>query len=159
MASDSDLEVFGINQDILDSLLEETQGDEQDDVRLNSVIRSLEAEINPNLMVEYCDLLAQVELVGEPGMDSSSAGGTGGAGAGADMDFSWIELDMDRMGLGTSPSEDLNWDINMNHLYGENMGEFEMGEYSQFSYPAGFFYLEEQTPCRPLWQANCDDML
>ncbi|KAI4342443.1 hypothetical protein MLD38_027070 [Melastoma candidum] len=158
MASNSSVEVFGINQDVLDSLLEETQGDEQDDERLNSVIRSLEAEINPGLMVEYHDLLAQVELVGDLEMDSS-AGDTGGAET--DMDFSWVELDMDRVGLGSSPSEDMNWYINMNQC-GENMGEFGMGDYSQFSYPPPpppGLSLEEQTTCCPLWQPNCDDVL
>ncbi|KAA8526708.1 hypothetical protein F0562_009063 [Nyssa sinensis] len=130
---DSDkFEVTEIDSAILMSLLEESQGEECDDERLKSVIRSLEAEIDPTMMDGHDSL---VELGwGTANMDGCQLS-VGGQVDGQDcltshdLDFNWMELDT----VPSSPGDEMtNWYV---EPCGDEMdGVIEFGSVRDYSH-------------------------
>ncbi|GAV88108.1 hypothetical protein CFOL_v3_31531, partial [Cephalotus follicularis] len=111
-----------INGALLMSLLEESQGqEEQNDERLNSVMQSLEAEINPNIAREI-DEDSQSSYVGRvDDYDRSVL---------SEVGFGWVDTEMP-----SSPRDDMNWypDPCEDEMHG--IIEFEgVRDYSQFYY-------------------------
>ncbi|KAI3427626.1 uncharacterized protein J3R85_009485 [Psidium guajava] len=153
-ASQIDDELEGsVSNDILLSLLEESpQGEERDDEQLNDVIRSLEAEINP-------DTVGGRDLVGELEFTGGSFKGHNGRctvdNPTESLDFDWIDMKM----APSSPSDDMNWymDRYEDDEMMNNVVEFGViSDYSQIYY--GVVPLEEQG-YGSLWQDTYDEMI
>ncbi|KAJ7948850.1 putative Heat stress transcription factor B-4b [Quillaja saponaria] len=103
------LEVLEMDGDLLMSLLEESQTDERDEDQLNSLIRSLEAEIKVDTM-EGQDLVSNI--IGEECSGQSwKVGQMDGRDCSVSHDFDefgWVDMDVVPSSLG----EDMNWYMN-----------------------------------------------
>ncbi|GFZ07605.1 hypothetical protein Acr_19g0005420 [Actinidia rufa] len=103
---DDEFDQFKVNEidsDLLMSLLEELHGEECDDERLTSMIRSLEAEINPIVMdghdlpMHNSDSCQPSDAAQVDGQDCSMA---------HDLDLHWMHVEM----APASPSDEMtNW--------------------------------------------------
>ncbi|KAL3736076.1 hypothetical protein ACJRO7_025083 [Eucalyptus globulus] len=141
-----------VSKDILLSLLEESpQGEERDDEQLNDVIRSLEAEINLD-MVSGSDLVGELESTGDS-FEEHGGRYTGGNSM-EPLDFDWIDMEM----VPSSPSDDMNWymDRYEDDEIMNNMVEF--GVISDYSQIYCGIPLEEQG-YGSLWQDTYDEMM
>ncbi|XP_057505748.1 uncharacterized protein LOC130789040 [Actinidia eriantha] len=137
-----------INGALLMSLLEESQGDECDDGRLNDVIRSLEAEIDPKMMMDSHDLSMENIEWGSESEDCQSldAGHIHGQDCtmSSDLDFNWVDMEMSPF----SPSDEMtNW--YMEPIDGIIEFGGEIRDYSEIYYGVP---LEEHAFGSSLWQ-------
>ncbi|KAI6690252.1 hypothetical protein NL676_027080 [Syzygium grande] len=141
-----------VSNDILLSLLEELpKGEERDDEQLNDVIRSLEAEINLD-MVDSHDLVGELEFTGDSFEEHGRRCTTGNSTE--PFDFDWIDMEM----APSSPSDDMNWYMDQyeDDEMMNNMVEFGViSDYSQIYYGVP---LEEQG-YGSLWQDTYDEMI
>lgn len=143
---------------LLMSFLEELQDEERDDERLNSVIQSLEAEINSSrTTVDE----SQVMSDGEDSDRSCSFGHL------YDRDCSIAELeigvaDMEAVPNCSPPSDDMNWYM---ESYGDEMhsiingGFAEVNDYSHNVYYGVAQDLEAQGGYSSLWQETTYDSM
>ncbi|GFZ05284.1 hypothetical protein Acr_17g0008560 [Actinidia rufa] len=97
-------EVPEIDGALLLSFLEESLADECDDERLNGVIRSLEAEIDPNIVMDGGDLsMDNIEWGSESEGCQSFDSGLPHL---SDFDFNWVDTEI----APSSPSDEMtNW--------------------------------------------------
>uniref|UniRef100_A0A5B7ASK9 Uncharacterized protein n=1 Tax=Davidia involucrata TaxID=16924 RepID=A0A5B7ASK9_DAVIN len=136
-------EVTEINGALLMSLLEESQGEECDDERLRSVIQSLEAEIDSNMMDGH-DSLVETEW----GSQLSGGGQVDGhdCSTSHDLDFNWMDMEM----VPSLPGDDMtNW--YMDPCGDEMDGIIEFGGVRDYSHIYYGIPLEENG-CGSLWQ-------
>ncbi|XAR68208.1 hypothetical protein NMG60_11003259 [Bertholletia excelsa] len=95
------LEVQEIDSALLMSLLEESHAEECDDERLSTVMRSLEAEIDPKMIHGH-------EFAGDPTSDGCQLSDFKQVDGqdwpvSHDLEFNWMEIDM----VPSSPSDDV----------------------------------------------------
>ena len=136
------------------SLLEESQGEERDEERLNCLIRSLEAEINSKAMdsqyltmeTDFSVEDGQLCIVGhKEGHDCLVSHDQLGSGC----------IDMQQ--VTSSPSaDDMNWYLDL--CENETDGMIEVGGLSDYSHMYYGVSLEEQG-YRSLWQETCDSVI
>lgn len=142
------IEVSEIDGAILMSFLEESQGEERDDEDvLNSIIRSLEAEINSSSM-DGQDLTLDPEFNGD-----RKVGHFDGHDCAVPHDqigFGWVDME-------PVPS-DLNW--YMDPCGSEVDGIIEFGGLSDYSHVINYgIALDEEQGYRSLWQETYDTIM
>ncbi|KAJ4976763.1 hypothetical protein NE237_001869 [Protea cynaroides] len=146
-----------VDEALLMSLLEESQVEELQDERLGYVMRSLEAEIEPNTNTTEAPAPAPattdlgIQDFGiEDGYDCSS-----GSYASPIHVFDWLDMDMEM--ASSSTCDDMgNW--YMDSCVDELAGFVELGEvrdYSQFCYAAPM----EEHAYGSLWQETYDSVM
>ncbi|XP_010257766.1 PREDICTED: uncharacterized protein LOC104597731 [Nelumbo nucifera] len=160
------MEVSEIDGDLLMSLLEESQVDQEaEDERLGCVIRSLEAEIDDPNVLGGCGSVVQPELAGrrgscedcrlqEMGLLEDGHHCSGSCASQLSNEFDWIDMDM----ASSTPSDDMgNW--YMDSCADEMIvGMVELGEvrdYSQFYYGVPL----EENAYSSLWQESYDALM
>nr|DAD33859.1 TPA_asm: hypothetical protein HUJ06_012710 [Nelumbo nucifera] len=154
------MDVSEIDETLLKSLLEEAQVEETEDERLGCVIRSLEAEIDPNMM-DGCGV-TKPELGGHGNCEEDMGVGDGhncSSGSCPSQqiinEFDWIDMDMGP----STPSDDMgNW--YMDSCAGEMVELVEFGEvisdYSQFYFGVP---LDQEHAYSSLWQESYDSVI
>ena len=154
--------VSGINAALLTSFLEELQDEDRDDERLNSVIQSLEAEINSS---STCTTMDGYD---HSNMDQTQVMSDGSCSLGymndRDCSVSIDELDqIGRVGhmeiVPCSPSDDMNWYM---ETYGDEMhsiiGYGVINDYSHV-YCGVALDLEDHGGYSSLWQETTYDSM
>ncbi|XP_050279665.1 uncharacterized protein LOC126720870 [Quercus robur] len=147
------IEVSEIDSAILMSLLEESQGEERDEDRLNSLIRSLEEEINSNAMDSQNSSM-KPDFIVEDGQ-LCIVGNKEGHDCMVSQDqleFGLIDMEPET----SSPSDDMNWYMDL--CENEMDGIIEVGGLSDYSHMYYGVSLEEQG-YRSLWQETYDTVI
>ncbi|KAI4333409.1 hypothetical protein L6164_018229 [Bauhinia variegata] len=133
---DDEMEFSEINGSFLLSLMEETQGDESDDDdRLDSLIRSLEAEISGTTMDGYDDLTS----------NGSQDGGAWNVGVMDDQDY-WASscgLEMEYVNMDVLPSSPWDGSWCMDSYGGEMDGISDIFYVNNSKMDDGFFVMGE----------------
>ncbi|CAK7351701.1 unnamed protein product [Dovyalis caffra] len=133
---------------LLMSLLEDSQGDhESNDKRLRSVIQSLEAEINPNIMLDGYDLGMNPAEMPSDGEETNELFKMAEMES---LEFELVDMEM----VPSSPS-----DHHMNYWYTESsendMVEFGVRDYFQVGHEA----LLEEHVYSSLWEETYDTIM
>ncbi|OVA13250.1 hypothetical protein BVC80_8019g2 [Macleaya cordata] len=148
------LEVPEVDETLLKALLDESNENEAEDERLGSVIRSLEAEIDPKMIVNHSLTYEPDEMVGiyENYEDNRSDE----CSVSCHMEnFDWVDMEMD---CTSSPSDDMgNWYMDtFTDEIGSGIVEFgELKDYSQFYYGVQL----EDHAYSSLWQETYDTVM
>ncbi|XAR56394.1 hypothetical protein NMG60_11036862 [Bertholletia excelsa] len=152
------LEVPGIDSSLLKSLLEESQADECDDERLNSVIRSLEAEIDPNAM-SVSDSSMDGEWVVSNSDDCQSSDlyqhmDDQDYSMAHDLDhFNWMEVEM----APSLPCDELNnWYLEPCEVEVNEYGGVTVRDHSHMYH---YGVPSEEDAYGSLWQEACPPMI
>ena len=147
-----EIQVSEVDGAILMSLLEESQAEEGDEDRLNSLIRSLEAEIKSNAMESH-DFSMEPDFLAEDGQFCGV-----GQEVGHDCLVSHDQHGFGRIGMEpetSSPSDDLNWYMDLCENEMEGIVEVGFSDYSHMYYGVS---IEEQG-YRSLWQETYDTVM
>lgn len=133
----SGMEVMEINGSLLMSLMEEPPSDENDDDRLNSLIRSFEAEIISGSKMDGHDSASTgSELVSNIGEDNNQSWNIGQMdgqdcwASSSEFGEEWVHMDF----MPSSPCDDRSWFIDPYGDVTDGMDGFAMGEYGYNSF-------------------------
>lgn len=129
----SGMEVMEINGSLLTSLMEEPPSDENDDDRLDSLIRSFESEISGSKMEGQGHDLAFTgsELVTNIGEDNNQLWNMGQMdgqdcwASSSEFGVEWVDMDL----MPSSPCDDRSWFIEPYGDEKDGMDGFVMGEH------------------------------
>lgn len=145
------IEVSESDGAILMSFLEESQGEERDqEDELNSIIRSLEAEINSNAMDghDLTDLDPKFISDGEDGQLCK---------VGRQVDSHDCAVPHDQLGFGWVDMEPVPWYMEPCEIEMDGIIEFGgLGDYSQMNYCIA---LDQEQGYRSLWQETYDTIM
>lgn len=142
------IEVSEIDGAMLMSFLEESQGEERNEDGLNSIIRSLEAEINSDTM-EGRDLTLDPEFIGdvEDGRLRRHMDGHDCAVPHDQLGFGWVDMEPQPVPWYMEPCE-----IEMD-------GVIEFGGLSDYSHMNYGIALDQEQGYRSLWQETYDTIM